>query len=65
MASTDFKKNAIFYLILTGVAAITLKQGWSITEYSNLLKAESPECMASNPNFYQIVFGTIGILVFL
>ncbi len=34
-------------------------------EYSNAMKVQSPDCMASNENFYQIVIGTIVALVLL
>jgi len=56
--SADKVKNSLFYTMVFGSVYICFKWGKETIEHRNMLKADFPECMKSNPWFYHLIIGT-------
>lgn len=56
-------KDTLFYGIAAVATPWTLKQGYNLFTYSQMLREEAPECYKSNPNFLTLFFGTCFVLM--
>lgn len=56
-------KDLIFYPLVTLAAFVTVRLGLNVKWLVEELRIEAPQCMGSNPQFYELMAGTITFVI--